>query len=288
MYKDTGIECVYSGTFVCPEGRFPVRIPLKGFESITGTSSDGVGRQWQVVPTPGGFIQREDVLLTTYGWMVLSLEAQGSERGNEFLNVIGIAPIIRPYVYHDLALRDGLAGAWLTGSGQMPARLAAAGGPMLALPYTPEYQKSIAGFARLPNGNELPPDKQAKFLAAWNEGRGITPSGSVIRGSGDTNSTLTVTEHAVQIRIPVEIPEPNMSANRGRLVIECTDPQVLADLSRLRDSADPNAASRDVPPDLRNRTYAWHVTRLETDMIPIQPREAPGPGGPGGPGGPRP
>ena len=285
MYKDAGIECVYTGTLVCPEGRFPVRIPLKGFETVSKSAADGgVGRQWQIVVSQDGFIQREEVTRTKYGWMLLSLEAHGALQGNEFVNTIGLSPMVRPYVFKDLSMRSENGSLSIVGATQLPARIAAAGGPTLAMPYTPEYLKGIANFLRLPNGNEPSAKDQARFLAVWTDGRGIVPAGSILRGSIETSPTVTVTATAVQVRIPVEIAEQDLQACRGRLVVECVDPQVLADLQKYRDSADPNVGTREVPEDLRTRTYSWRVVRVESDMVLSKPPSLQSPSSPPVPG----
>jgi hypothetical protein len=279
-YKENGIECTYAGTYLCPEGRFPIRIPLKGYESTTGTSAEGVGRQWQVSMQPGGFIQRDESTFTDYGWMMMSLEAHGSRRGLDFVNAIGLAPFVRPYVFHDFILRNDINMPATKEMNLMAGRISVAGGPVLAQPYTLEYQKALATFARLPNGNELPAEKQTKFMTAWNEGRGLVPSGGVIRGA-EILPTVTITPTAVQVRLPIEIPDANMTASRGRLVVECTDPQVLAELKRLYERADPNLGTKIPPEDIRTRSYDWRIIRIETDMVIIKPPEDLAPPGTG-------
>ncbi len=281
--KDTGVECVYTGTITCPEGSFPVRIPLKGFEAISSAEGSAVGRQWQIVVPQGGFMNRDEIALTDYGWMVLALEAQASGRANEFLQTLGLGPAVRPYVFHDTVMQDGEPGTWIVLVNNLSGRVALCGGTALAQPYTTEYEKALAAFLRTAGGLEPTAEKRAKFLELWKEGRGIVPAGSALLNSPDTSAVLTITPQAVVARVPVEFPEADSSASRGKLVLECTDPAVLAELQKLRAAADPSKGTREPPADFKNRNFTWKIVGVESDLNPIKP-PAP-PGGPGPPGG---
>ena len=90
--------------------------------------------------------------------------------------------------------------------------------------------------------------------------------------------------------MPVELPMESKKADlaaRGRVVVVCTDAALLAELKQLRATADP-AAGVTKQPDGGGlqRPLTWRLDRIESDMRPMQSRDAEsGPGGPGGPGG---
>jgi hypothetical protein len=302
VYRDAGIECVYAGTLRCPEGLFPYQIPLRGFEPSPGAEGAALGRQWQIVLPQTGFLQRDAMKLTPYGWMMLNLERQGGEYGLSVILLASAGPAVHPYLYHAfvrggedprvwcraLRLAPPSSGgidhppspSWFDHVSNQNVQIAAGGGPVVALPYTLDYQAFLRNdFFRAPGGGPPDDEKRTKFLRLWNEDRGITPAGAGLRSSADTAPIIVITPAAVEVRIPVEIPVDTKGEAfaRGRLVVACTDPQVLAELQSLRASADPNAATAQEPQTTRDRVVTWRPVRVESDLYAIKP-QGPGPG----------
>ena len=259
--KTTGVDGVVAGTVSCPEGTFPVHLPLRGVEAGAGGVGVG-GRQWQFnLPAAGaGYVQRDQARLTPYGWLVFNLEQDGAHAALQ-------------------AVRDPTGAA---------ARYAAVGvtAGMIWAP-TPQFYKATADLLfRLPGGGDPPPAAKEKFLFAWGS-YGVVPAGVRLRDSPDVNPLLSFTDAAVEVRLPVEIAVPSAKKDvltaRGRVVMACTDPAVVAEARQLREAADPAraTATTDTPP----RRFDWKLVRIESDMRGLAPKPT-GPPGPGGMGGP--
>lgn len=285
-YRSSGVECSYTGTLKTPEGSCALLIPLKGVEAAAG--SEATGRQWQVVIPPTGFVQKESVTRTPYGWLVGELERQGGAFAREFIAAAG-NPVSHPYIYHGFIAPGGDYRAWGRVASLATARMAVWGGPGLVFADTAEYRAYLAGeLLRLPAGGTPGSDKVGQFLSSW-QTAGIVPAGSRIRGNPESSDQVRVTDSGVEVRVPAEIPLPGggrgeLVAARCRVVAVCKDPELLAELRRLKAEANPDAGTADPPPALRDRRFAWRITRVESDMYAVQVRQAPG--GAGGPEGP--
>ncbi|MBX9583924.1 MAG: hypothetical protein K2X87_26800 [Gemmataceae bacterium] len=310
-----GIECVYRGAVRCPDGVFPVNVSLRGVEAAAGDAP--VGRQWQISLTPSGFVQQPEVRLTPYGWYVAALEKQGGAYARQFLPANRIRAA-RPYTYLQFARPDDAAAVPefrpFAGAGQL-SRTLATGVPVgragtLALPvslmWTPGegVYNTIAG--RLftlpadkdhPTGKPPTPDQAKTFAAVWNV-TGVEPAGGRLKNSPDTQDLTTIVLDqkkqeggvwepvAVELRVPVELPLPvepgrEPAAARGRLVLVCDDPPVLAELKRLRAAADPVNGTSAAPPTDSMPPSAWRLVRIESDLRPVSIRSASEPGAPG-------
>jgi hypothetical protein len=157
--------------------------------------------------------------------------------------------------------------------------------------FTKDYQTFIQDrFARLPGGGELSADKRAQFAKCWQE-FGLMPPGRRLQNNDkvDAHDVLTITPSAVEVRVPCEIPMAgaggNLAAARGRVVLSCNDPAVLADLKRLREEARPDQGTTNPPEDFRRRDVRWRVVAVETGMAVVEvQRDRGGPGMPGGMG----
>ena len=283
--QNGGIECVYRGVVRSPEGTFPVNVPLRGAEVAVGDAP--AGRQWQIYLPPGGYVNQPEVRLTPYGWYVLGVEKQGGEFARQFLRDARVR-VARPYAYANYArVGDDPFFRPLSVGGET-ARAAVAGvGLMVATPPPPAYFAETARrLFRLPGGAEPPADKAATFAAAWNAG-GVEPAGMRPKESQDTNDMTTIADDAVEVRVPVEIPlpappgRPETSVARARLVVACTDPAALAELKRLRSSADPVNGATPTPTIERPPPFAWKLVRVESDLRPVTIRQPTGPGAPG-------
>ncbi len=284
--KTGGVDCAATGTLTCPEGEFPLQFNLRGVDAAAGSEGSG-GRQWQVVPAPNGFL-REEPRLTPYGWLVAEVQLQGRYFAYEEFLRMARDRNLRPYAAYVHARLDGDPDLRLISADGGAARLAAVGTPAGLFWQVPDqvYAATAAKLFRLP-GNK-PPDAASgkQFLNVWNSG-GLVPAGNRLRNSTDVHDLVAFTDTAVEVRVPVELPVESKKADlaaRGRVVVVCTDAALLADLKRLRESANP-AAGTTRPPDGTGlqRRLPWRLDRVESDMRPVQSREAEG--GPGGPGG---
>jgi hypothetical protein len=138
-----------------------------------------------------------------------------------------------------------------------------------------------------PGGAPLSADEKARVTAIWSTA-GLVPAGSRVRAGAEQVPLITLTDSAVEVRFPADLPlQGEVAVARARVVVVCTDPEALARLKALRASADPDASTSTPPPDFRAKLFTWRVARVETDLYPIRmPTERPGgPDGPPGPGG---
>jgi hypothetical protein len=282
--KAGGVECVATGTVRCPEGVFPMQFPLKAVDAVAGAEGAG-GRQWQVAAPANGFL-REEPRVTPYGWLVVEVQRQGREVVQQFLGE-GRERTLRPFIAYGLAGMTDDPALRLLGMDGGAARLAAVGAPAGLGWQLPDqaFAATATKLYRAPGGKQPTTEQSRQFLTVWT-GPGIVPAGSRLRSSPDIHDVMTFTDAAVEVRVPVELPLPSTKADvaaRGRVVVVCNDPGLLAELKQLRAAADPDAGTL-APPSGPRARLPWQLDRIESDMRPVQSREAEG-GGPGGPGG---
>jgi hypothetical protein len=145
-------------------------------------------------------------------------------------------------------------------------------------------------FFKREGGADPLPDQKKRFFESW-KAQGLRAAGDRLKDVGgnaiDKEDLITITESAVEVRVPVEIPisgSGKVESARGRLVVVCTDPAVLAELKQLKASANPSQGTAVPSDELLRRKASWRVVRVESDMLPVivsQPR----PGDPTLPGG---
>jgi hypothetical protein len=285
VYRPFGIECVFTGTLKCPEGSFPVQIPLVGAEAKAGSEETG-GRQWMVIVPQHGFMDPEKISVTPYGWRINQLEKQAADLGQRFVNAAAAGPDVRPYVYQAMMGEPGDVPLWDAKSDSTPARWAVGSCLASAIPISDKAERLKPRLFRLAGGGEPSAEQKAKFMEIWNT-LGIQPPGRRIPGNEklDMYPLTTLTDSAIEVRIPCEIPIAGKpTAARGRVVIVCNQPEVIAELNTLRDSANPDQAGSPPP----EQKVKWRVERIESDLQEVEnPMYGrPGAGGPGGPGGP--
>jgi len=166
------IECSVVGTPKCPEGTFPVEVAPRGFEA--GGKAESVGRQWMVVHNPqGGFVLREKVARTPYGWLVFDLEQSGGQFGRGFVEQSGANAAVRAYMYQvSVNPQPQPSEAFW----QVVPFFSAVTHPFtridtrMLLPLTRDYQTFVQErFARLPGGGDLTADKRGQFAKSWTE-----------------------------------------------------------------------------------------------------------------------
>jgi hypothetical protein len=297
-FKQTGVDCVFTATVTNAEGIFPLAIPLKGLESSAAT--EGIGRQWQVLFTPGGYIQKEQAQLTSYGWHVMYLIGTGGAFGREFIDRCSIHDL-RPSAFLDYTgakIENNPVLRPLTQASEQARNAAfsvAAGSAWR--PGTEIFNYTADRLFAGPGGSfdGIAPDERKRleetFRDAW-KNVGIVKAGERLRDSADVNDQLRITATDIELSVPIEIPLTNtrgdIMAARGRLRLVCTDRALLAELKQLRESADLAQVSNVRPGSLANKAIPWKVLRVESDLKPIRMEMRPTPGGgpPGGPGGP--
>lgn len=289
-YRPGAIDCVFTGTVTCPEGVFPVSVPLKGVEGVNAGETGGGGRQWSVAWRPGGtFVQQEKVERTGYGWLVLLLELEGSGFGKAFIDHINFGPASYPYL-HRAFIAEPADPSWLAVA-RSPAVHVFFAAPFGIL-HPNAYRDSLAAsFFKGKDGAEPTAEQTGKFLAAWNV-QGVFEAGRRLKdpagGVADKDAQFRLADGAAEVLVPVEIPIQNAAGKqetaRGKLVVACNDPALLAELKERKGAAKTEKPANSPPVALRDRSFAWRVVRIESDLVPVSIQQ-PGAGGPHGAGG---
>lgn len=290
-YKPGTIDCTFAGVMTCPEGRFPVTVPLKGVEGLAPGESGG--RQWMIVrPQGGGFVQQDRVERTNYGWLVVLLELNGGAFAKTFIDHVGLGgPTGHPYLYRAFVAESRDPGAWAAVVRNHWMHIAFAAPLGITQPGT-HAGRIPDGFFTLPGGVEPTAAQRERFIASWSA-LGLFEAGTRLKDAAgnapDKESTLKITDTAVELYVPVELPVPStgkMETARGRVVVACKDPALLAELKRSKAAAASEKPSISPPVDLeRWATAPWRVVRIESDLAPVSVHQGP-PGGSGAPGGP--
>jgi hypothetical protein len=286
-YRGGGVDCTFSAVLKCPEGSFPVVIGLRGLEAVSGM--EGAGRQWGIFYSPTGFVVREQQSLTPYGWQMLAMEESGSAFAGQLLMSFRAGPWVIPYIYHLLIKPDPIPSKryWQEILPTTPGRIAVCGTLAAARPYTSDYfAYSFADeFFKAPSNLAASSDKRAQFKTIW-DSAGLLPAGGRLRNSPDTHASVVITDTAVEVRVPCELPsvsEGNAAA-RGKIVVVSDDPGLLAEIKRLKAEANPDAGTSSPPQELLKRDFRWRIARIESDMKPVIVQQQ-RPGEPGVPGG---
>lgn len=304
-YKPGSIDCVLNGKVVCAEGTFPMTVPLRGVEGVTGAEGGGGGRQWQIArPQGGNFFDQARVTRTHYGWLVARLEAEGGSFGKSFVAHLGTGRSSHLYVYRAFVAPGTDPDAWAAVAADrdpnrtvlMHLAFAAPTRVLMGDEYARYTEYMGKHFYKGPGGAEPSPEQKARFLTSWTA-QGLRPAGDKLRDTAggviDKDDVLTLTDSQVEVRVPVELPvigTGKIEAARGRLLVVADDPALLAELKQLRTAAKPAEGTASPPPDLGPKSIKWRVVRVESDMQPVNIdrglRAAPGePGVPGMPGG---
>jgi hypothetical protein len=296
-YKSGTVECLLTGTLKCPEGAFPVSLVLRGTEGVSG--AEGGGRQWTIDRPRGGFIDESRAARTPYGWMVHLLEASGGSYGREYLGHTMAGPGSHYYAYRAYVAQPGEPVRLGESARERPVPAGwaeVARSPLLQLAFAaPAHLAGDAGYAdyranrffALPGGAAPDAGRKEQFFQIFDR-QGIRPAGDRLRapdgGAIDRENAITVTDSAVEVRVPVEVPLANtgraLEAARGRLVVECRDPALVAELKQLRAGANPDQATPGEPDEVRNRKVSWRVVRVESDLVKVSAAPPPGEGPP--------
>lgn len=287
VYQPGLTKCAFSGTVRCPEGVFPVEFEMRATEGgakADVTKAEMVGRQWSVTYQPGQkFILQDKATRTPYGWRVTELEVSAAQAARQFLDISAGSPGMRAYAYQ--AQITATPDAKLLERAALASHARVFGFDLpLVYTWTPDYPPYMQNqFVRLRDGAEPTTEQKDLFLKTWNES-GLLPVGRRIKDNEklDSQGTIAVTDVAVEVRVPCEVPlYGSGTAARGRLVLTCTEPDVVAEVKKLRAEANPDQGTSTPPPDFLKRPFRWRVSRVETDFKEVKVAKEPG-GGPRG------
>ncbi|VTR92314.1 unnamed protein product [Gemmata massiliana] len=290
-YKPGAIDCAFSGTVTCPEGKFPLMVQLKGIEGVTASEGGGGGRQWMVVrPQGGGFIQQDKVERTGYGWLLVLLEINGGSFGKGFIEYVNSGPFTQPFAYQGFVVEGGVPAEAVGASRNGTAVLASFVPLGVAAAGQGGCTRHMADHVfKLPGGGEPSSGQKEKFLASWNA-QGVFEAGRRLKDAGggvpDKDVILKVGDTAVEVYLPIEIPIQNTTGRaetaRGKVVVACKDPALLAELKARKASAAGEKPTSNPPQELAQWVnIPWRVVRIESDLNPVSMHQA-SPGGPGG------
>jgi len=278
MVVQTGqLTCTASGTFVCPEGRFTVAVPLKATASqVTGEREKvTAGRQWQILPDPEGYITASE--LTPYGWAVAKASTEASEVGRAFLNLQTHTPGSRREAFIIFSERSDLP------SDVDLSPLAAVGGwGVIADIPAAWLDRTSDRFFTLPGGAAPSSEQRDRFRRMW-QTNALLPPGTRLKESKDVGESLRFTDTGLELLIPLEIPLPgndgDPGAATGRLVLFSNEAPLLARLQELK-AASQGLVEKE-PADLQLPPGKWRVLRVESNLQVQHPGRAParGPGG---------
>lgn len=276
VYQPGLTKCAFGGVVRCPEGLFPVEFEMRGTEGgakADVTKAEMVGRQWSVTYQPGQkFILQDKATRTPYGWRVAELEVSAGQAARQFLDISAGSPGMRAYAYQILITPTPDPALIDRANAASHARVFGFDTP-LAFTWTPDYVPYMQNqFVRLRDGGEPSGEQKELFLKTWNES-GLLPVGRRIKDNEklDSQSTFAVTDVAVEVRVPCEVPlYGSGTAARGRLVLVCSEPDVLAEVKKLRAEANPDQGTATPPPDFGKRPFRWRVARVETDLREVK------------------
>jgi hypothetical protein len=277
-YRASGIECVITGVIESPEGQFPVEVPLKGVEAGAGGGVELAGRQWSVTLQPSGYVVRNQVKITPYGQLMAEVEQSGNRLANLFIDGTNLGLHAKPLLYRELMKQPAQSASFFNVllTSELPA-ITVLGGPVGMYAFTAEYETYLREQAfRLPGGVAPTPDLNSRFLNLWNI-TGLFPPGRRIpmNENIDGQLDLRVTEDRVELRVPCEVPLPSLDGTitgtaRGRLLLVCTDAELLAELKKLRSEATPSSVNSPSPSREPLRPLPWRVVRLESNLQPAK------------------
>lgn len=312
LTPDGKLACEVAGILSCPEGEFPVTIPLMG---TTDPNNKSKPRAWQIIPGKKyQYLELEQAARTRYGWLVAGLETSAVLTADQFIETHRLPPPFGPSAAIDGFITnrhtpaytaDLIRGAdsrlWLVGPSALvigPTDLAEVpaadrptgffarsnGQPMTDAPFDrPDGQKVAGGLETLrevwerPALTMLSPTFKSKLRVA-----DATPKFPIV----DTSDPARV---VVKVPIDFQPRREEFLRNRGtftsgHLVLVCDDPAVLKEVADAYQEAKAGRSSpKTTPPEGPARQFRFRVIRIESDLLPIAPPDQQGAGGPGGP-----
>jgi hypothetical protein len=274
-----GVECEFGATLSCPEGIFPLSIPVKGLEPTTSAEA-ALGRQWAVVIPPNGYIIRDKVQYTTYGALLAALETSGGQFARQFITASSQGPHIQHYLYQRMIGPLERAEFWEQQAQKSLTRIALLGGAAGPLPFftADSFEFFREKFLSLPKQGLPSTEQKTLFRTIWYSS-GLLPPQTRLRNSPDTQDILMVYADRVEVQTPCELPFPgigaaSMAAARGRLIVVSRDADLLAQIEQLRQAAQPGQSPSANPTDFLQNDFRWRIVRLESDLYRIAPVRA--------------
>ena len=295
----------------CPEGEFPVYIPLVG---STDPNNKSKPRVWQV--TPGQRFQYLDLnqaARTRYGWLVAGLEVSAMSTADLFLDALHMPAPFGPSVAVDGFISghrdpDYTAGlirgldtrAILVGPSALlvgptdPAEVPAADRPAAFFARGDGQPMTDAPFARA-DGQKV--DRGLESLRdVWERSAlaALFPTFKSKLRSTDVAPKYPLVDTSDPARVVVKVPvdfvprrdefqRARGTFTTGLLVMECTDPAVLKEVADAYQEAKAGRSpAKTTPPDGPPRQFRFRVIRLESDMYPIAMPDMKQGGAPGG------
>lgn len=275
LSPDGKLGCEVAGTLTCPEGEFPVIVPMT---ATTNKDKDKKkARVWQVVPGQRFmYVDLSRVTLTRYGWLIAALEKKAFEAADQALleRLTAAQPPAptpddfftrsngQPWTNDPIARPDGvkisdgrtlLREAW-----ERPDRA------RLGVPSAPH---ASLGFPKTTPGLRMPD---------------IAPKFALIDTSDPARVVVKVTVDFLPWRDDFR---RTKTFSTGHLVLVCDDPAAIKELAQARQEAKDgkDKPKKQPPPDLLDRPFPFRVVRLESDLMPVLVAEpGPGQGGAGG------
>lgn len=293
---DGKLQCVAAATLKCPEGEFPVYVPMQGT-----TDPNTKVRSWQVQPGQK-YLDPELASFTRYGWLMAALEWRSVEAASQFCSVLNGAPPFAQSAAVDnfIARSRPVAHTEAVVKG-LEARLLLAGPSALVFGPTeptrpdpkgdPKTDPRPAYFFARTNGQPMTDDEYTRpdggkmrdglktLQKLWE-----LPSASGLRLSPDARlrpaevapryPIVDTSDPArVLFKVVVDFVPPRDDYRglftTGYLVLACDDPAVLKELSEAKAAGGP--LTRERPEWAATRTFNYRVLRLETDLVPITP-----------------
>jgi hypothetical protein len=291
------LDATLAATVECPEGVYGLNVAMRA------TTNEAGQRDWQLIPAATGLVKT--ARLTDFGRRVYELKESGRQAGERFLYFVQNPP------FHEWAYLLFVRAAYSPTAEENYLKSRPLLGGMAVAGSTYWIDGSAAGYEnylvnrvfepQLGPDASKDPDNQAKkkaemrkqFAYIWNSGR-LRIAGTMVKDNPDKDPVLVIEEERITMRYPIELglPGGDSAANtaRGRIVFECRDPAVIAEVRKERAAADPATATDAYPkPDWQPLHPTWKVVRIESDLVPLPytpPRAEggmmPGMGGPGG------
>jgi hypothetical protein len=277
------LDANIAATVECPEGVYEVNVAMRA------TTNEAGQRDWQLVPVPNNLVK--SARLTDYGRRLYELKDTARQAAERFLFFAqDPAKQDRGYLlFVKSPYTPAAEQAYLNQLPKLPA--------MFVIGAVVAVERSVIGYeADLFNrvfvpvmGPDAPKDPaelkkreedmRKQFGFVWNAGR-LRKAGTVAKDNPDKDPVLVVGPDRVTVRYPIELALPGgesaTNTARGRIILECTDPAVLAELKKQRTVANP-ATATDASTPLTNWTplhAPWKVVKIESDMAPM-PSTAP-------------
>jgi hypothetical protein len=276
------------GLFKCPEGEFPIALPVK-------SKVNNKKREWQV-ELPRTLIPEEKSFRpignrTKYGWLILNADLFATRRAEEFLETLtGYAnkqPLERPGMQYapPPALGQSVARRTMVDTASADlfsarvalstlGRLQAMGGlgvffgdPSLPSP----------DFIGRADGKPLSEQDRQTLTEFWLKPvrNRLSPAGQINPVMPIRNNFIEITDKELVVKVPIEaapVAQPFVSRPKSFtvawIVLVCDDPEVMAELNAARQAGGPLTVT---PPEGNRRNFPYRVRRIESDLIPIDP-----------------